>query len=46
VGETREAARSRETLNIAGMYGGLQGLLPALPGISALELTPAEADAA
>jgi hypothetical protein len=41
------ARRARQleavTLNVAGMYGDLQGLVPALPPISALEL-PAHED--
>jgi hypothetical protein len=32
--------------NIAGMYGDLQGLVPALPAIATLELPSAEVDAA
>jgi hypothetical protein len=32
--------------NISGMYGDLQGLVPALPSIALLELPPAEVDAA
>jgi hypothetical protein len=34
------------TFNVAGFYGDLQGLLPALPSIGLLELPAAEADAA
>ncbi len=30
------------TLNVSGMYGDLQGLVPALPSIALLELTEAE----
>lgn len=30
------------TFNISGMYGDLQGLVPALPSIARLELAPEE----
>jgi hypothetical protein len=34
------------TFNIAGMYGDLQGLLPALPSIATLELPEPESELA
>jgi hypothetical protein len=47
--ERQWARRARQidavTLNVAGMYGDLQGLLPALPSIALLELPEAEMDA-
>src|SRR5882672_5848523 len=46
--ERQWARRSRQidavTLNVSGMYGDLQGLLPALPTIALLELPPGEAE--
>lgn len=46
--ERQWARRSRQidavTLNVAGMYGDLQGLLPALPAIALLELPAGEAE--
>jgi hypothetical protein len=45
--ERQWARRARQidavTLNVSGMYGDLQGILPALPSIRLLEL-PADAD--
>jgi hypothetical protein len=47
--ERQWARRSRQidavTLNVSGMYGDLQGLLPALPAIALLELPAGEAEA-
>jgi hypothetical protein len=47
--ERQWARRARQidavTLNVAGMYGDLQGILPALPSIRLLELPAAEVDA-
>jgi hypothetical protein len=47
--ERQWARRARQidavTLNVAGMYGDLQGLLPALPSIARLELPEAGMDA-
>jgi hypothetical protein len=34
------------TFNISGMYGDLQGLMPALPPIARLELPEAEREVA
>ena len=46
--ERQWARRSRQidavTLNVSGMYGDLQGLLPALPAIALLELPAGEAE--
>ena len=46
--ERQWARRARHidavTLNVAGMYGDLQGLVPALPAIALLELPEGEAD--
>ena len=48
--ERQWARRARQldavTLNVAGMYGDLQGLLPALPAIGLLELPIEEPDVA
>jgi len=47
--ERQWARRARQidavTLNVAGMYGDLQGILPALPSIRLLELPAADVDA-
>ena len=44
--ERQWARRSRQidavTFNVSGMYGDLQGLVPALPPIALLELPEAE----
>jgi hypothetical protein len=46
--ERQWAKRARQidavTFNVAGMYGDLQGLVPALPSIALLELPEAEVD--
>ena len=46
--ERQWARRSRQidavTFNVSGMYGDLQGLVPALPSIALLELPEAEAE--
>jgi hypothetical protein len=42
----REKQIDAVTFNIAGMYGDLQGLVPALPAIRMLELPEAEDSAA
>ena len=46
--ERQWARRGRQidavTLNVAGMYGDLQGILPALPSIRLLELPAADVD--
>jgi hypothetical protein len=46
--ERQWARRARQidavTLNVAGMYGDLQGILPALPSIRLLELPAADVD--
>ena len=48
--ERQWARRARQidavTLNVSGMYGDLQGLLPALPPIALLELPAADVEAA
>ena len=47
--ERQWARRARQidavTLNVSGMYGDLQGMLPALPSIPLLELPAADAEA-
>ena len=47
--ERQWARRARQidavTLNVAGLYGDLQGILPALPSIRLLELPAADVDA-
>ena len=47
--ERQWARRARQidavTFNISGMYGDLQGLVPALPSISLLELPESEVEA-
>ena len=44
--ERQWARRSRQidavTFNVSGMYGDLQGLVPAMPAIALLELPEAE----
>lgn len=48
--ERQWARRARQleavTMNVAGMYGDLQGLVPALPSIGLLELPPVESEVA
>jgi hypothetical protein len=48
--ERQWARRARQldavTLNMAGMYGDLQGLVPALPPLQSLELPEAREDVA
>ena len=42
--EKADAAIDAVTLSVSGMYGGLQGLIPALPSIALLELRAGDAE--